>query len=106
MAEYLENIFFWLRQQIPFQHGLHYFQGKKECDFIVFDRNKPERLIQACYHIDNPDTRKREMEGLLEASDGLNCRNLMILTFDLEEELNVDGRIIRIVPAWKEMLAG
>jgi predicted AAA+ superfamily ATPase len=99
------QVFLWLRHKIPFQRGLFYVQERKECDFVVFDRNKPELLVQACYNLDSPDTRKKEIEGLLEASVSLDCRNLMILTFDQEEELKVDGRIIRIVPAWKEMLA-
>ncbi len=98
-------VFLWLRQKKPFQRGLLYFQEKKECDFVLFDRNKPEMLVQCCYNLEDPDTRKREIEGLMEASDYFNCRNLRILTFDQEEEIKVDGRIIRIVPAWKEMLA-
>lgn len=101
----LENlVFLWLRQKCPFQRGLLYFQEKKECDFVTFDRNKPEALVQCCYHFYDLDTRKREIEGLLEASRYLNCKNMKIITLEQEEELHADGRIIRVVPAWKEML--
>lgn len=99
-------VFLWLRQKKPFQRGLLFFQEKKECDFVLFDRNKPELLVQCCFNLEGPDTRKREIEGLMEASIFFNCRNLKILTYDQEEEINVGSRIIRIVPAWKEMLMG
>jgi uncharacterized protein len=98
-------VFLWLRQKAAFQRGLLYFQEKKECDFVLFDRNKAEVLIQSCFSLDNADTRKREVEGLIEASNFFDCRNLLIITSDEEQEINAADRIIRVVPAWKAMLA-
>lgn len=97
-------VFLWLRQKAAFQRGLLYFQEKKECDFVLFDRNKAEWLVQSCYSMEDPDTRKREVEGLIEASAHFGCNNLLILTFEEEQELNVSGKIIRILPAWKILL--
>ncbi len=97
-------VFLWLRRKAPFLRGLLYYKEKKECDFVLFDRNKPELLVQACYNFTDPDTRKREIDGIMEASVFFNCKNLLILTFDHEEELNINNLNIRIVPGWKEML--
>jgi predicted AAA+ superfamily ATPase len=71
----------------------------------LFDRNKPELLVQACYNFTDSDTRKREIDGIMEASVFFNCKNLLILTFDHEEELKINNLNIRIIPGWKEMLA-
>lgn len=97
-------VFLWLRQKTAFQRGLLYFQEKKECDFVLFDRNKAELLVQSCYSMEDPDTRKREVEGILEAATYFGCDNLLILTAEEEEEISASGKIIRVLPAWKAML--
>ena len=62
----LENmIFIWLRKQ--FAASLFYYKQKGECDFIVFDRDKPIHAIQVCYDLSQIDTRKREIKGIVEA---------------------------------------
>lgn len=97
-------VFHWLRTQIPFQRGLFFFKAKKECDFVWMDRDKPHKIIQACWNIDEIDTLKREINGLAEASDYLNCNNAIIVTQDKEKEMIVGNLKIQIVSAWKEML--
>ena len=104
-GQYLENaVFLWLRREAPFQRGLHFYKGKKECDFVMFDRGKPELLLQVCYNFSETDTQKREIDGLIEASNYFNCDNLKIITDELETELTINNKTIKIVPAWKEML--
>ena len=98
-------VFLWLRRKAPFLRGLLYYKEKKECDFVLFDRNKPVLLVQACYDFTDPGIRKREIEGLYDASVFFSCRNVLILTFDHEEELKVDKLNMWIIPAWKEMLS-
>jgi len=61
-------------------------------------------FIQSCYYFTNGDTRKREIGGILETSKFFNCSNLLIMTYDHEEEIKSDNRIVRVVPAWKAML--
>lgn len=98
------TVFHWLRAQIPFQRGLFFYKGKKECDFIWMDRDKPFKIIQACWNIKDNDTLKREVDGLIEASAYLNCKHVTIITPDHEEEINTGNLKIQIIPAWKEML--
>lgn len=95
------NVFLWLRSQIPFQRGLYYYRGKTECDFVVFDKDLPLKLIQVCWDITEPETLKREVAGLLEASSYFDCRDLSIITFDNEMEYAEKGYIIKVIPAWK-----
>ena len=83
--------------------GLYFYKGTKECDFIILDRDKPEKIIQVCYQIADPDTLKREIAGLKEAAKYLNCDDLNIITAEDEKEINIDGQIIKVVSAWKEM---
>lgn len=49
-------------------------------------------------------TRKREIEGLLEASRATNCTRLTILTNDEEGEITEGGVDIQIMPVWKWLL--
>ncbi len=45
---------------------LYFFKDKGECDFVVFDKDKPFQAIQICYEI-NDENFEREYNGLLEA---------------------------------------
>jgi predicted AAA+ superfamily ATPase len=97
-------IFLWLRRQMSFGRGLYFFKGKRECDFVVLDRDKPVKLIQACWDISDADTLKREIAGLVEASQTLNCHDATIITPEHEEEINTGNLSIKIQAAWKMML--
>ncbi len=83
---------------------LFYFSGKAECDFISKIKNKCQP-VQVCYEISD-DNRKRETDGLKEAMDFFNEKESMIITYDDEDEIKLDNRVIHIVPAWKWVLSG
>lgn len=85
---------------------LYYWQDyqKHEVDFVIKRGLKVEQLIQVCYAIENPDTKKREVRALLKASEELRCKNLLILTNDYEAEENLDRKTIRYLPLWKWIL--
>jgi uncharacterized protein len=101
----LENlVFLHLRRQFPFGRGLYFYSGSKECDFVLTQNDVATQLIQVCYAIDNPDTLKREINGLLEAAEHFNCINLLLITNDDEKEIIEKGFTIKVVKAWKWML--
>lgn len=52
----------------------------------------------------DPDTRKREIDGLLEASKQTGCDNLYVITKEEEEDLIAENKQIKIIPAWKWLL--
>ena len=50
------------------------------------------------------ETRQREIDGLLEASQISGCENLFIITYEEENEILANGLIIKVLPAWKWLL--
>ncbi len=80
----------------------------QEVDFVVKKGIKANQLIQVCYDINDPETKKRETIALLKASKELRCKNLFIITEDLEKEINIEWfgikRKIKIMPLWKWLL--
>ncbi|MBI5065609.1 hypothetical protein HZA97_05215 [Candidatus Woesearchaeota archaeon] len=43
-----------------------------------------KQLIQVCYNIADPITKKREVTALLKASKELKCSNLLVITENYE----------------------
>lgn len=74
---------------------------KTEVDFYIPE----ERLaIQVSYSVTDKDTRKREIDGLLELSEYLNVQRLQIITKDEEETIEEKGKTITVLPVWKWMM--
>lgn len=101
----LENkVYLWLRAQCDMNKAIYYYKGAKECDFVVTNGTITEQLIQVSWDISEKETYDREIAGLLEASNKLNCKNLTIITSDFEQQLAVNDLKIDVIPAWKLML--
>ena len=49
-------------------------------------------------------TRKREVDGLIDAAESLGCEDLIVITHDEETSIDREGHRIRVVPAWKWLL--
>jgi hypothetical protein len=81
---------------------------KEEVDFVIKNDTKINQLIQVCYDITNPDTKKREIRALLKASKDLKCNNLLVINQDYygEESLEWFGikRKVKFIPLWKWLL--
>ncbi len=91
----LENLVFLHYRGLGKQ--LYYFREKKECDFVVFNKEMPEEAIQVCYHF-TEDNLQRETAGLLEAMAFLGLKTGRIITFNQSDEYTVDGKKILLVP--------
>ncbi len=83
---------------------VYYYRERGECDFIIKEKQKIIQLIQVCYNINDLDTKRREIESLLEASAELKCNNLLIITDEEEKEEKVKGKKIKFIPLWKWLL--
>jgi len=79
------------------------YQGN-EVDFVLKEGIKVKELIQVCYDPADTDTKKRETKALLKASEELKCKKLRIITWDYEEQENIDNRKIIYTPLWKWLL--
>ena len=73
-----------------------------EIDFVVApDVQKERQLIQVCWDISNPETKRREVTALLKGMKELGLKRGTIVTW-LDEDLS-DERV-QILPAWKWLL--
>lgn len=102
----LENTVFLelYRRRTPVDR-IYYYQDKVECDFVVQRGTGVEMLIQVSWEMSDEETRRREIDGLIEASKATDCTNLFIITADTEEEITIDDRLtIHVRPAWKWLL--
>lgn len=79
---------------------IYYFQEKKECDFIVFEKGKAEEIIQVCYDL-NDENLARELDGAIEALHYFEQTRATIVTLNQEDCFNKDGMTIDVVPLHK-----
>jgi predicted AAA+ superfamily ATPase len=102
----LENIVYCeLRRR---KHELYFHKQNQECDFIIKKELEIIQAIQVCLSLENPDTKKREVKGLLEAMRTYKLKQGIILTYSEEgQEIIIDEDTqysIEIIPVWKWML--
>lgn len=77
-----------------------YLRGKREIDFLFLE----EKLIQVSYSIKDFSTKEREVEAIKKFTGRKSCSDILIITFDEEEEIKIDDQIITVIPAWKWLL--
>ncbi|MFT4244838.1 MAG: ATP-binding protein [Candidatus Woesearchaeota archaeon] len=98
----LENIVFLeLRRQ---NLEIYYHKQQKECDFIIKKNLKISQAIQVTQTLKDENTKRREIEGLLEACKTHNLQQGVILTQDEEDEFKQEGITIQVLPIWKWLL--
>jgi len=94
----LENIVYqYLRQK---QYQLFYFRENKECDFVVFEKNKCKQVIQVCSQIDS-DNKARELDGLIAAMEFFKLKEGFIITLNQKDKLVFNGKTVYLIPAFE-----
>ncbi len=85
---------------------LYYYKtaSGKEVDFLIRKGLEVSRLIQVCYDIDEPATKKRELNSLAKVSKEVGCKNLQVLTWDFEAEERISDLTFFFRPLWKWLL--
>ena len=78
---------------------LFYYRTRndREIDFVTRNGVKVEQLVQVCYDMSSPKTRKRELDALAEAAGELRCDNLVIVTGSHDETIEWRGRTVAAV---------
>lgn len=100
----LENVvFIELKRR---EMDIFYFREKKECDFVARRGLKIVEAIQVSQSLADTKTTERELAGLLEAMEKFKLKTGLIITESQEEERKINGKKIKIVPAWKWLLEG
>jgi len=72
-----------------------------EVDLVLSRNRKVEKLVQISAISDLVDLNKRELRSLVKASTELRCENLLLITWDLEGEVEENGLKIEMIPFWK-----
>lgn len=80
-----------------------YYKGRRECDFIIREGNKPTMAIQVSWEL-NTKSELRELKGLQEAMTSFNIEKGIILTYDEENIIKFENTNIDVMPVWKWLL--
>jgi uncharacterized protein len=78
-----------------------YHSGKYECDFITRSESI-WNAYQVCYELSDSN-KDREINGLLEALVKFSIQNGLILTYNDEDLIEIEGKSIQVIPVWKWM---
>jgi len=97
----MENIVF---LQLKRDRREVYFYHKNEVDFVVKEGLNVKQLIQVTYASSLDEINKREIKALIKVSEELKCKNLLVITWDHEDEIKVKNRKIKFIPLWKWLL--
>lgn len=98
----LENVVFLeLKRQ---GKDVYFHKDKKECDFIVREKNHIVQAIQVTTSLGADKVKEREVEGLVEAMKAYQLNEGLILTENEYASLDVEGLRIEVLPLWKWLL--
>ncbi|MFV0345003.1 MAG: ATP-binding protein [Bacteroidales bacterium] len=82
--------------------AVFFYKDKVEVDFYIPDTCT---AIQACYSFDDgSETLDRELKALIKLTKVLECKRLIIITREREDSLNIDNKLIEVIPIWKWLL--
>lgn len=78
---------------------IYYIKEKNyEVDFALRVGRNIDELLQVCWDLSNPKTRKRELSSLISGAKELNTKKLVVITSNQRESLEIEGFHIEIVP--------
>ncbi|PIN88523.1 AAA family ATPase [Candidatus Pacearchaeota archaeon CG10_big_fil_rev_8_21_14_0_10_35_13] len=98
----LENLVF-INLRRKFKDIMFFQENRKECDFVIKEKDKVTHAIQVCYEF-NEENEDREIAGLIEAMKEFKLKTGIILTYNQDDEIELKGKKITIRPVWKWLL--
>ncbi|MFH0927637.1 MAG: ATP-binding protein [Candidatus Micrarchaeota archaeon] len=78
--------------------------SQKEVDFVLKKGRKIVELVQATAISSSDELKERETDALIAASGRLRCNSLSIITLNVESELKLKNKKVRLIPLWKWLL--
>lgn len=78
-----------------------YQQNGSECDFVVIEKGKVAEAIQVTSDFSDTQTKKREIKGLVSACQKFSLKKGIILSFDYDDEFEIEGIKIQAISAWR-----
>jgi uncharacterized protein len=106
-GKYLENlVFLELRRR---GHEIFYYKTNDdfEVDFLLRQGTEITELIQVTEHLNDKETRDREIRSLTKAMQETGCKNCLILTLDNTETIDLPNlnANINVLPIYQWLLA-
>jgi predicted AAA+ superfamily ATPase len=85
---------------------IYYFKDyqQNEVDFLIKENLEIKQLIQVTYASSKDEIERREIKSLIKASELLKCKDLLIITWDYEDEIKENNKVIKCIPLWKWLL--
>jgi predicted AAA+ superfamily ATPase len=100
----IENlVFIELKRRSSDSTEIYYWKNKGEVDFVIKVGLRVKELIQVCYSMDEK-TEEREVRSLIKAMDEFKLKKGLVITEDLDKEVEVDNRKIMYKPLWLWLL--
>lgn len=75
--------------------AVYHYNREIEVDFYIPNE---ELAVQVCYSLDR-NAYDREINGLLKMEERLPVKRRIVVTFDEEREIEVEGKLINVIPA-------
>ena len=93
------------RRNSEFYYWKEYGKSEgKEVDFLIKENLEIKQLIQVTYASSKDEIERREIKSLIKASELLKCKDLLIITWDYEDEIKENNKIIKCIPLWKWLI--
>jgi predicted AAA+ superfamily ATPase len=80
---------------------VYFYHNGVEVDFYVPEL---QLAVQACYSLNDVETRKREINAILQSAKRLPIKRMIIITRDEENTITENGTAIEVIPIWKWLL--
>ncbi len=94
----LENMVFLLLRRSYSE--FYYFAEKGNCDFIIFGKNKVQKIVQVCSQL-NHDNLDMELNGLFLALEFFDETEGELITWNQKDRFEKNGRIANIIPFYE-----
>ncbi len=100
----MENIVYLKLRQMG---DVYYWKERDaDIDFVLKQGKKITMLVQSCYDMKDENTQKRETRSLRKAMEHFGMDQGIVITFDMEEVQEEDGKRILYIPLWKWLIKG
>ncbi|MCK4397364.1 MAG: ATP-binding protein [Methanophagales archaeon] len=99
----IENLVFIELKRRSSEAEIYYWKNKGEVDFVINEGLHIKELIQVCYSMDEK-TEEREVRSLIKAMDEFKLKKGLVITEDLDKEVEVDNKKIVYKPLWMWLL--
>jgi predicted AAA+ superfamily ATPase len=86
---------------------IFYFKDyqQNEVDFVLKEGLRIKQLVQVTCASGKDEVEKREVKALVKAGELLKCKDLLVITWDYEDEARVGNKKIVFKPLWKWLLS-